>query len=610
MAFASKVVAPARRAETAAVLAALSAFLVFLPSFTHGWTNYDDSMFLLGQTGWRGLGPAAWRWAFTSKVGSVYQPLAWLSYGLDHALWGMDARGYHLQSALWHALSAGVMVLVSRCLLAAARPDREGEPSWGLDAASIFSAMFFSVHPLRVESVSWASERRDVICCAFVLAAVWAYLRAREPGKKPGSLKLVFGLFLLSLFAKGMALLLPVALLALDVYPLRRIGPRGEGLAAALREKLPLLALTFAFGLVGLVTQERARWTYDQHGLVARLAQSCYALVFYVWKTAWPAGLMPLYELRQPMDPYEPRFLLSAAAVVAAAWACWRLRRTRPWLAASAFWYSALLFPVSGLFQFGPQLVADRYSLITTLPCAILAGAALREGLARRSAASLSSAALSVAALAAACVHQQSFWRDSEALWARVLSGDPQCAMAHDSVGVLRAVAGRSAEAQDHFQRALDAYPGCVSDQDRLAAILEHGGGSLEEERRLLASVETHPVCRKARANLGTLRAQTGDLAGAVEILSVSVLLDPDDLGARLNLARARARLRSQRLNNHHGRPQGRPEDEGLRRDPPHAPASHRGDPPGQPPRLERRLRRANPLWNSHRREFGASPHG
>jgi tetratricopeptide (TPR) repeat protein len=551
LASASKEVAPARRAETAVALAALAAFLVFLPSLTHGWTNYDDPMFLLGETGWRGLGPSAWRWAFTSKVGSVYQPLAWLSYGLDHALWGMDARGYHLQSALWHAISSALMFLLSRRLLAAARPERGGEPSWGLDAAAIFSAMVFSVHPLRVESVSWASERRDVICCAFVLAAVWAYLRAREPGKRPGSLKLVFALFLLSLFAKGMALLLPVALLALDVYPLRRIGPRGEGLLAAVKEKLPLLALTFGFGLAGVAVQERIRWTYDQHGLIPRLAQACYALVFYVWKTAWPSGLMPLYELRPPMDPAEPRFLLSAAAVAAAAWACWRLRRTRPWLAASAFWYAVLLFPVSGLFQFGPQLVADRYSLITTLPCAILAGAALREGLSRRRAAALSTAALAVAALAAACVHQQSYWRDSEALWERVLSGDPRCAMAHGSVGVLRAVAGRSAEARDHFQRALDAYPGCVADQDRLAAILEHGGGSPEEERRLRASVETHPVCRKARANLGALLAQTGDLLGAVEILSVSVLLDPDDLGARLNLARARAKLRSQRLYDH-----------------------------------------------------------
>ncbi|MBI2386861.1 MAG: hypothetical protein HYV14_12770, partial [Elusimicrobia bacterium] len=356
-----------------AFLAAAAAFLAFLPSLGHGWTNLDDPMFLLGETGWRGLGPDAVAWAFTSKVGSVYQPLAWLTYGLDHALWGMDPFGFHLQSVLWHAISAGLMFLIARRLLELARPVRSSDPDWGLNAAAFLSAMVFSVHPLRAESVSWASERRDVVCCAFVLAAVWAYLRPRNR-------KLVFALFLLSLLSKGMALLLPVALLALDVYPLRRVGPRGEGLRTALKEKLPLFALAFVFGLVGLAAQERIRWTWEQHALPARLAQACFALLFYVRKTLWPSGLMPLYELRPPLDPAEPRFVAAAAAVAAAALVCWRRRLSRPWLAASAFWYAVLLFPVSGLFQFGPQLVADRYSYITTLPLAVLAGAALREG--------------------------------------------------------------------------------------------------------------------------------------------------------------------------------------------------------------------------------------
>jgi|CXWL01.1.fsa_nt_gi Flp pilus assembly protein TadD len=115
--------------------------------------------------------------------------------------------------------------------------------------------------------------------------------------------------------------------------------------------------------------------------------------------------------------------------------------------------------------------------------------------------------------------------------------------MAHQSLGVLRASEGRFAQARDHFQRALDAFAGCVEDQDRLAAVLAGASVPPEEERRLRAAVETHPVCRKARANLGAVRAQTGDLAGAVEILRVSALIDPDDLGARRNLARARAEL-------------------------------------------------------------------
>jgi uncharacterized membrane protein len=241
-----------------AFLAALAAFLVFLPSLTHGWLNYDDPMFLLGETGWRGLGPSAWRWAFESRVGSVYQPLAWLTYGLDYVLWSLDPRGYHLQSVLWHALSAALMFLLARRLLAAAFPNKGRE----LDAGALLAAMVFAVHPLRVESVTWISERRDVVGCAFTLAAVWAYAARRSAG-------LVFVLFLLSLLSKGMAIMLPAALLALDYYPLRRLSVR------AVIEKLPLFALTLAFGLIGLGAQERIRWTWEQHGFVERLAQAC-----------------------------------------------------------------------------------------------------------------------------------------------------------------------------------------------------------------------------------------------------------------------------------------------------------------------------------------------
>jgi tetratricopeptide (TPR) repeat protein len=523
-----------------AFLAAAAAFLAFLPSLSHGWTNFDDPMFLLNETGWRGLDYAAWTWAFASRVGSVYQPLAWLTYGLDFTLWGMDPRGYHLQSVLWHAISSGLMFLLSRRLLELARPVRSPEPGWGLDAAALLSAMVFSVHPLRVESVSWASERRDVVCCAFVLAAVWAYL-------KPRPMKVVAGLFFLSLLAKGMAISLPVALLALDFYPLRRIGPRGEGIKKAVLDKWPLFVLSLVFGLAGMAVQERIRWSWDQHGPLARLAQTAYAFVFYIRKTALPTGLAPLYELRPPLDPFAPRFLLSIVLVAAAAFLCRRERRSRPWLAASAFWYAVLLLPVSGLFQFGPQLVADRYSYIATLPLAVLAGALFREGLTRRREASLAAAVAVVAVLAAACVRQQKIWHDSEPLWARVLAGDPDCAIAHGSVGILRASAGRLAEAEDHFRRSLAAFPGCAEDQDRLAEGLELGFAFPEDARRLRASVETHPSCRKARANLGAVLAQKGDYERAVANLRVSVLIDPDDLGARRNLARARAELRARR---------------------------------------------------------------
>jgi len=527
--------------------AAAAAFMVFLPSFFHGWIGLDDSMFLLDQTGWRGLGPSAWSWAFTSRIGSVYQPLAWLSYGVDYSLWGLDARGYHVQSAVWHAVAAGFFALAAKRLLAAAHDSLDAEPSWDLDAAALLAALLFALHPLRVESVSWASERRDVVCCAFFAATLWSYLRARQPGRPPLSLWPAVGLFACALLAKGMAVTLPLVLLVLDVYPLRRFGRPGERFFSILFEKTMFFCLSAFAVVVGFAIQERMRWSWVQHDLTSRLAQSFYSLAFYVRKTLWPANLIPYYELRLPLNVWEPRFVFSVLAVLAVMGACWFWRRSRPWVAASAAIYAILLFPVCGFFQFGPQLVADRYSYLTCLPWAVLAAGVFRAWLCRRARASAAAAAALVVVLAAATLRQQRCWRGTEELWTRVLAVDPDCAMAHVGLGTLQARRGRLEEAEAHFRQVFKIHPGCEADQDRLAVILRRGSPYSERERVLSVTVEENPACRKARANLGALLAQRGDFVAAEPILKTSVAVDPQSQTSRRNLLRVEAKLARRR---------------------------------------------------------------
>lgn len=485
-------------------------------------------MFLLDPTGWRGVGPRAWAWAFAARVGGVYQPLAYLSYGLDYVLWGLDPRGYHLQSALWHAAAAGCLALLARRLLLAAAPRRTGEPRWAPEAAAALAAAAFALHPLRVESVTWISERRDVVCAALSLACVWAYVRARQERRSETP---ALALFFLSLLAKGMALTLPVVLVIVDYYPLKRPRP--------LRDKAPYLLLSAVFALIGSAIQERLRWSWEQHGLPARLAQSAYAAVFYPLKTLWPTDLSPFYELRPPLDLLEARFAASLAAVLFAAWACARALRSRPWLAASAAAYAVMLLPVSGLFQFGPQLVADRYAYLPTVPAFLLLAAGLRGALARSRVLVGGAAGAGLTALAAACVLQQSHWRSTEALWSRVLALDPGNGSARLSRGVERARAGRPAEAEAEFHLALAAFPGCAAQQERLAALGPGAAG--EEAERLRRRVEWNPVCRKARANLGAALAAQGRLEEAGEHLRVAAAIEPDNEGARRNLARLAA---------------------------------------------------------------------
>lgn len=484
-------------------------------------------MFLLDPVGWRGLGPANWAWAFNSKTGGVYQPLAYLTYGLDYVVGGLDPRVYHLQNVLWHAAAAGLLALLTRRLLLAARPGADA------DVPSALAGALFAVHPLRVESVTWLSERRDVLCVALSLACVWSYVRARQDGR---SERPALVLFLLALLAKGMAVTLPAVLWLVDRYPLKKPRP--------LKDKLPYFALSLVFFLIGSAVQHRLRWGLEQHGLMVRVAQSCYAAVFYLAKTVWPSGLSPFYELRPPLDWTEPVYLLSVVAVLAAACLC----RKRPEALAA---YAVVLLPVSGLFQFGPQLVADRYAYLATAPFFVLLAAWLRGSSSRKAAATVA-----LAVLVFLCVRQQSYWRSNEALWSRVLAVDPVNGSAHLSLGVELARQGRPSAAEPEFRLALAAFPGCAEDQERLARLGPGAEGAEAEALRRRA--EWSPVCRKARTNLGAALAHQGRFDEARAHFVIATFADPGDEAVRRNLARLDA------LRASGGRP-AKPRTEGRR---------------------------------------------
>lgn len=516
-----------------AFLVAAAVVAVFSPSLSFGWLRWDDDLLLTSNPFYRGLAWQHVRWAFTSAPGGAYQPLGFLSYGLDFLLWGMDPRGYHLTSVLLHALSAALLFLVARRTLAAS-----GEaPSAGADAAAVAAALVFALHPLRVESVAWIAERRDPLSGVFWLGAVLAYLQPRR------RLWAVYALFAAACLAKATAVTLPLVLVLLDAAVLKR--PWRD----SLREKAPMLLFAAALGLLGVYWQgeTRAAWSWADHGLAARLAQACYALAFYARKTLWPSGLSPLYALPVPLPWTELRFLASIAAVAAAGVFLFRARRAYPRLVAAALAYAVILLPVSGLAQSGAQLVADRYSYLAGLPLALLAGGGFLSAWRRARVPSALAAAAVAVALASACVAQQSHWKTTESLWTRALSLDPANGVAHSSLGVLRASSGLYGEAAEHFRLALAAYPGCFEDQERLAALLEAGGAPSDEEERLRRAVEIHPVCRRSRVNLAAALGQSGDLDGAAKLLRVSVLIDPADESARRNLDRALAGKKARR---------------------------------------------------------------
>src|SRR6266567_3148862 len=224
------------------VLIALVTFAAFLPTLQNQFVNWDDDDNFLGNPHYRGLTWTHLRWMWTTHMGH-YIPLTWMTLGLDYLLWGMNPLGYHLTSLLLHAANAVVFFFVVRQLLtrALSSPSERGD---ALALSAGVAALVFAIHPLRVESVAWVTERRDVLSGLFYLSAILVYLLACEGGARGrGWYWLSVAVFVCALLSKSMVVNLPVVLLILDVYPLRRLGGAVGWLSESARrvyvEKIP-----------------------------------------------------------------------------------------------------------------------------------------------------------------------------------------------------------------------------------------------------------------------------------------------------------------------------------------------------------------------------------
>src|SRR5256712_8427212 len=239
---------------------------------------------------------------WTTHLGH-YIPLTWMTLGLDYLLWGMNPFGYHLTSLLLHAANAVVFFFVVHRILPLALPSRS-ERGHALAVAAGFAALVFAIHPLRVESVAWVTERRDVLSGLFYLVAVLLYLRACERGARGrGWYWLSVAVFVCALLSKSMVVNLPFVLLILDVYPLRRLGGAlgwwSEPARRIYGEKIPFVLLAAAASAIAVMAQSsvHAAASLAQLSVPGRLAVSAYGLSFYLGKMIVPVNLSPLYEL-------------------------------------------------------------------------------------------------------------------------------------------------------------------------------------------------------------------------------------------------------------------------------------------------------------------------
>jgi tetratricopeptide (TPR) repeat protein len=467
-------------------------------------------------------------------------PVTWLTFGLDHALWGMDPFGYHLTNVLLHAANAALFYLLALRLLRLARP-AAGAASIGLGA--LVAALFFAVHPLRVESVAWVTERRDVLSALFYLLTVLAYLRACAAEGPPRRRWLLasLGAYTLGLLSKSMIMSLPLVLLVLDVYPLRRA--RGSW-RHVLLEKLPYLALAIAAAVISLlvVIAKVGLTSSSTYPPAARAAMALYSLVFYLWKTLVPALLSPMYELPARVEPTSLRFL--APALFAVVLTVGLVLARRSWPAALAVWlvYGLTLAPVSGIVHNGPQLVADRYSYLSCLGIALLVGAGIAAAvssstIARPLRAGVVLAGFAwIAGLAALTWQQLPVWRDAEEIWRRALAVDPDCAFCHGQTGALAGNRGDLGSAIAHFERVVALRPANVHHRRNLGLALLKAHRPAEAAAQFELILAKEPADVETRIRLGLALAEQGKPEEAYREFERASRDDPRHAGALTHL--------------------------------------------------------------------------
>jgi hypothetical protein len=402
-------------------------WLVFGQTLGHGFVNYDDDRYVYNNPQViHGLNLKGIEWAFTHSVMANWHPLTMMSHMLDCQLYGLNAGDHHLTSLLIQAATAILLFLVLREMTGAL---------W----RSAFVAAVFAIHPLRVESVAWVAERKDVLSGLFFMLTLGAYVRYVRNPKSLGRYLTVAFLFALGLMCKPMLVTVPFVLLLLDYWPLNRFGAAANRLSILWKlivEKIPLIILSMAACLVTLLIQHQD----TEISFSERISNALVSYAAYCGQMFYPVGLAVLYPY--PNDGWPAgKIILSLLLLVAisAVALCWR--RKRPYFLMGWLWYLGMLVPVIGLvLQVGAQARADRYTYLPQIGLNILLTWMVAEltvsWRSRRWV--LGGGALAVLAVLIICARTQTtYWRDSKSLWDHTLACTSNNSLAYNNLAWL-----------------------------------------------------------------------------------------------------------------------------------------------------------------------------
>jgi tetratricopeptide (TPR) repeat protein len=507
--------------------------LVFGQTVGFPFINLDDNAYVFknAQVA-RGVTLEGIGWAFTHVHSGNWHPITWLSHMLDCQVYGLNPGGHHLTNVLLHT---GTAILLFALL----------QQMTGSRWRSAFVAIVFAIHPLRVESVAWVAERKDVLSGLFFVLTIGAYVRyVRSPSITRYGLLAV--LFALGLMSKPMLITLPFVLLLLDYWPLNRLtvaGNEEDGRASTTRrlaaEKLPLVALGAASSLVTLFAQKVALQPLSHISLAERIGNAIISCVIYLRQMLWPRNLAPFYPFnRQEIVGSTVVFSLFVLVLISTAVFVWG-RRHR-YLVTGWLWYLIMLAPVIGILQVGNQSRADRYTYLPQIGLLLLftwMAGDLSARLPRRPLILGIVAATIVSCLAFAAHLQASYWRNSETLWIHTLSCTTDNATAEENLGQAVYDQGRVKEALAHFQKAIEINPKQPFVHSLLGVAFLEQGRVEDSLAHLETAIQINPDDGDAHYNLGNTFLQMGRAQQAIAQYSRALEINTYDIEARNNLA-------------------------------------------------------------------------
>jgi len=538
---------PGQRTLLLCLLLTVVVLVSYNPVTRNGFLNYDDNGYITKNAHVRaGLTWATVKWAFTTYQQANWHPLTWLSHALDCQLFGLHPAGPHYVNVLLHAANAVLLFLLL-------------QSATGFRWRSLMVAALFALHPINVESVAWAAERKNVLSMMFFLLALYAYIGyARQPRLSQSGLRryaAVVCCFALALLSKPQVITFPFLLWLWDYWPLCRWGaPAAAGAAAGggnaprlssgwlVLEKAPLLLLSAASAVVTMKAQMagNAVQTLSRFSPFLRVETATIAYARYLGKALWPSKLVAMYP--HPAKLY-PAWQVGAAVVLLLLVTVWVLRaRDQRYLAVGWFWFLGSLVPMIGLVQVGVQAMADRYAYIPFIGLFLMITWLVADWAKGRQISSrwLVIPAVSCLVVLGTLTYQQvGYWRDVESFWRRTAALTQDNYIAEVNLGDALFGEGRSDEAAVHFRAALAIQPDGLTANLNLGAY-EEGRGNLPAAIERYQSVASHALDAGTRAtaygNLGFVYRQMGELIKAKQCFEMALQSSPDRTRAMIGL--------------------------------------------------------------------------